>query len=215
MFTFPSCPADQLSLSRNWKLALEWDLSSWLIFSHHLKLESVFPGPYLFSFWFCFTLLLDMSSSYSFSFLRKPFRKNIWEGRLSQSLLGWKCLYSIACYGLIGVCVQGFRFDRFSFGLCSIALLSLSAQRCLSFHPSLVLFCQLSGSSLVYGVLEFQEGESRWDPFHSLCGAWSENQSPASALELILYYVSLIISFLHILQFCLSGNLLIKCCLSG
>lgn len=30
--------------------------------------------------------------------------------------------------------------DQFSFGLCSIALLSLSAQRCLSFHPSLALF---------------------------------------------------------------------------
>lgn len=51
---------------------LLWDLSSWLIFSHHLRSQNQsFQDPTFISFQFCFTLLLDMSSSYSVSFLHK------------------------------------------------------------------------------------------------------------------------------------------------
>ena len=104
--------------------------------------------------------------------------------------------------------------DWFSFRICSIALLSLSAQRGLSFLPSFVLFCQLSGSSLVFGVLEFQGGVSKWDSFHSLCGACGLKTSLPLQLLKLSCIMSLIISSPPYSPFCLSGSLLIKCCFS-
>ena len=57
-------------------------------------------------------------------------------------------------------------------------------------------FCQLSGSSLVCGVLEFQEGESRWDSFHALCGASGLKTSLLLQLWNLSFIMSLIISSL-------------------